>query len=63
MKLTIELSEEEVRAAIVAKINNEASKHGHPDDATREISVVTPDGGTSPLDELKVNIVARIETR
>lgn len=60
MKLTIELSEEEIRALIAFKVANEASKHGHPNDVERKISVVTPNGVGS-LADLKVSVIAEIE--
>lgn len=65
MKLTIELSEEEVQAIIERAVGSEASKHGHADMTTRKISWTCPKTREAPLplSELGLRLVAEIETK
>jgi len=62
MRLTIELTEEEVQGVIEQKLHNEASKHGHPDSTRRAIWFLSkglPERHS--LSQLGIRIVAEIE--
>lgn len=65
MKITLTMSEDEVRGLIANKINNECSKHGHPAGIERRIFVGFRCAGDEvvemPLEELGVTVHAEIE--
>lgn len=65
MRLTIELSEEEVQAIVKKAILNEASKHGPTDVINHEISWTCPKTRCTPkpLVDLGLRLVATIETK
>jgi len=65
MKITVDLTEEDVRKLIAGKISNECSKHGHPAGMTPKVLVRAEtgfvQGSVIPLEQLQVTIHAEVE--
>lgn len=64
MTITLNLNPAEVRQILLDYVSKQASKHGHPLDQSRQVSVRL--GGEErvvTLEELEVELEARIEVR